>query len=385
MPKVVPPLTSTQIKNARPSEKATTVFDGIETGLHLLIQPNGTKTFRLKIQIDGKDRRLTLGTFPDMSLAEAREEAGKTKKQVKQGIDPTAPIVVNTFEVVANKFIEWKESVLRADATIRKYKECLKNDLLPSIGNKDIASIHTAEIVPLLERVDKRSNSLARKNQELVSMIIKYAVQRGYRPPYTQLDLSGLIPRKPRTPKVIPKDIPATFLRIDEYPERVMRYAMKIQFYGFLRSSETMGAAWSEFDFEKKEWHVPKARMKMRRPHIVPLVPQMISLLEELKKITGETPYLFPSTHNEKAMCGDALSKAFRSLSLVIVPHGCRTAAGTWMRNNKYAPHLVEAQLSHVEKSQVAAAYQDEPHLLYLDERHSMMKAWADYLFSKVI
>lgn len=384
MPKIVPPLTSTQIKNARPSAKPTTIFDGMETGLHVLLQPNGTKTFRLKIKINGKDRRLTLGSFPDMSLAEAREESSKIKKKVRQGIDPTTPIVVNTFAIVANKFIEWKGAVLRAETTIRKYRECLKNDLLPSIGHKDIASIHTAEVVPLLERIDKRSNSLARKNQELVSMIIKFAVQRGYRPPYTQLDLSGLIPRKPRTPKVIPKDIPATFKRIDEYSEGVMRYAMKIQFYGFLRSSETMGAEWSEFDFKKEEWLVPKERMKMKRPHIVPLTPQMIDLLKELKKITGETPFLFPSMHNEKAMCGDALSKAFRSINLIIVPHGCRTAAGTWMRNNKYAPHLVESQLSHVEKSQVAAAYQDEPHLLYLEERHSMMKAWADYLFSKV-
>lgn len=383
MPKIVPPLTSTQLKNVRPSAKPTTLFDGMETGLHLLIQPNGTKTFRLKIQIDGKDRRLTLGSFPDMSLAEAREAASKNKKQVKLGIDPTAPIVVNTFERVANKFIEWKESVLRAEATIRKYKECLRNDLLPAIGNKDISSIHAAEIVPLLERIDKRSNSLARKNQELVSMIVKFAVQRGYRPPYTQLDLSGLIPRKPRTPKVIPNDIPATFNRIDEYPERVMRYAMKLQFYGFLRSSETMGAQWSEFDFKKGEWHVPKERMKMRRPHIVPLVPPMITLLKELQKITGGTPYLFPSMHNEKAMCGDALSKAFRSINLVIVPHGCRTAAGTWMRNNKFAPHLVESQLSHVEKNEVAAAYQNEPHLMYLEERHSMMQVWSDYLFSK--
>jgi len=361
------------------------MFDGMETGLHLLVQPNGTKTFRLKIQINGKDRRLTLGSYPDMSLAEAREEASKTKKQVKQGIDPTAPIVVNTFERVANKFIEWKEQVLRAEATIRKYRECLKNDLLPSIGNKDIASIHTAEIVPLLERINKRSNSLAIKNQELVGMIIKYAVQRGYRPPYTQLDLSGLIPRKPRTPKVIPKDIPATFKRIDEYPESVMRYAMKLQFYGFLRSSETMGAEWKEFDFKMQEWHVPKERMKMRRSHVVPFARQIIILLKELKKITGETPYLFPSLHNQKAMCGDALSKAFRSLNLVIVPHGCRTAAGTWMRNNKFAPHLVESQLSHVEKNEVAAAYQNEPHLMYLEERHHMMQAWADYLFSKSI
>lgn len=360
------------------------MFDGMETGLHLLVQPNGTKTFRLKIQIDGKDRRLTLGTFPDMSLAEAREEASKTKKQVKRGVDPTVPIVVYTFEKVANKFIEWKESVLRAAATIRKYKECLRNDLLPAIGNKDIASIHAIEIVPLLERIDKRSNSLARKNQELVSMIVKYAVQRGYRPPYTQLDLSGVIPRKPRTPKVIPKDVPATFKRIDEYPEAVMRYAMKLQFYGFLRSSETIGAQWSEIDFKKAEWHVPEERMKMKRPHIVPLARQVISMLKELKEISGNTPYLFPSTHRESEMSRDALSKAFRILNLTIVPHGCRTAAGTWMRNNKFAPHLVESQLSHVEKNQVASAYQDAPELLYLGERHQMMQSWADHLFSKV-
>ena len=359
------------------------MFDGLETGLHLLVHPNGTKTFRLKIQIDGKDRRLTIGTYPDFSLAEARDAALKTKMQVKQGIDPTAPIAVNTFERVANKFIGWKEQVLRAEATIRKYRECLRNDLLPAIGNKDIATIHTAEIVPLLEKINKRSNSLAIKNQELVGMIIKYAVQRGYRPPYTQLDLSGLIPRKPRTPKVIPKDIAATFKSIEEYPESVMRYAMKLQFYGFLRSSETMGAEWSEIDSKKKEWLIPKDRMKMRRPHVVPLAKQAIELLKDLKKITGETPYLFPSLHNEKAMCGDALSKAFRSLHLVIVPHGCRTAAGTWMRNNRFAPHLVESQLSHVERNEVAAAYQNEPHLMYLEERHAMMQTWADYLFSR--
>ena len=120
-------------------------------------------------------------------------------------------------------------------------------------------------------------------------------------------------------------------------------------------------------------------------PSCCSLARQIIILLKELKKITGETPYLFPSLHNQKAMCGDALSKAFRSLNLVIVPHGCRTAAGTWMRNNKFAPHLVESQLSHVEKSEVAAAYQNEPHLLYLEERHQMMQAWADYLFSRSI
>lgn len=381
MPKIIPPLTSTQIKNKKPSSKPTTLFDGVETGLHVLIQPNGTKTFRLKIQIDGKDRRLTLGTFPDMSLAEAREEAGKLKKQVKQGVDPTAPIAVNTFASVAEKFVKWKESVLlRSGATIRKYRECLNNDLLPSLGNKDIADIHAVEIVPLLERIEKRSNCLARKNQELISMIVKYAVQRGFRPPYTHLDLSGVIERKKSKPKTIPSDIPATFAKIDSYPKSVMQFAMKLQFFTFLRASETMGAEWQEFDLKGREWLVPAERMKMNRLHVVPLSRQVIAMLKDLKRLTGETPYLFPSIHKPAPMVRDALSKAFRSTKLGIVPHGCRTAASTWMRNNKFPPYCVEAQLSHVEENEVAAAYQDQPHLLYLAERHLMMQAWADYL-----
>jgi integrase len=381
MPKQVTALTSTQIKNAKPSAKPSTMFDGMETGLHVLILPNGKKTFRLKIQIEGKDRRLTLGTFPDMTLAEAREEASKAKALVKKGIDPTVPVAVNTFAAVAEKFIEWKSTVLlRSGATIRKYRESLKNDLLPSIGNKDIASIHTADVVPLLEKINIRSNSLARKNQELIGMIIKYAVQRGLRPPYTHLDLSGVITQKPSKPKSIPTDIPATIKKIDTYPEQVMAYAIKLQFFTFLRASETMGAEWCEFNIENKEWHVPARRMKMKKPHVVPLSKQTLALLEDLRKLTGTTPYLFPSAHNESAMCRDALSKAFRSISLGIVPHGCRTLAGTWMRNAGFAPHLVEAQLSHVEANQIAAAYQDKPHLLYLAERHLMMQAWSDNL-----
>ena len=138
------------------------MFDGMETGLHLLVQPNGTKTFRLKIQINGKDRRLTLGSYPDMSLVEAREEASKTKKQVKQGIDPTEPIVVNTFERVANKFIEWKEQVLRAEATIRKYRECLQK---ATCYHQSVTKTSQASIQPRLfrcwHRINKRSNSLA--------------------------------------------------------------------------------------------------------------------------------------------------------------------------------------------------------------------------------
>ncbi|MDO8812342.1 MAG: Arm DNA-binding domain-containing protein [Gallionella sp.] len=180
MPKIIPALTTTQIKNAKPAAKPLTLFDGMETGLHVLVQISGKKTFRLKILINGKDRRLTIGSFPDVTLAEARELASKLKKQVRQGKDPTAPVALHTFATVAQLFVEWKSTVLnRAGTTVRKYQECLKNDLLPTLGNKDIASIHAAEVVPLLERINKRANSLAFKNQELISMIIKFAIQRG--------------------------------------------------------------------------------------------------------------------------------------------------------------------------------------------------------------
>ena len=384
MPKIVPNLTDTACKQTKPSKKPRRLFDGKQIGLHLLIQPSGAKLWRLRYTFDNQEKRIALGKYPDTTLEEARQKAEAIKQQIKTGIDPAAdlkPIIENTFETVAMKFVTWKASVLlRSGSTIRKYKECLTNDLLPAIGHKDIKSIHISDIVPVLERIEKRSNSLARKNQELISMIIKYSIQRGYRPPYTQPDLSGIVIRKASQPKTIPADIQQTFRKIDEYEEEVMRYAMKFQFLCFLRSSETMGATWNEIDFKRKEWHIEKSRMKMRRPHVVPLASQTILLLKELKAITGDTPYLFPSKNCDSHLVRDALSKAFRSCKLGIVPHGCRTAAGTWMRNNSFAPHLVESQLSHVEENEVASAYQDQPHLLYLKERHGMMQEWANHL-----
>lgn len=327
---------------------------------------------------------MALGDYSNTSLLDARNKASEILAQVRRGIDPAAPIIAPeamTFEAVSKKFVEWKESVLlRSGSTIRKYQECLNNDLLPAIGQMDIAAIHATDVVPLIERIEKRSNSLARKNQELVTMIVKYAVQRGYRPPYTHIDLSGIIQRAKAKPKVIPSDLAATIKKIDGYADSVMRIAMRLQFFCFLRASETMGAEWVEIDFDKRQWLVPAERMKMKRPHVVPLSKQTVELLKELKKATGKTPYLFPSKHNEAAMVRDSLSKAFRSLGLGIVPHGCRTAASTWMRNNRFAPHVVEAQLSHIEENEIAGAYIDAPHLMYMDERVKMMQAWSNHL-----
>lgn len=374
------------IKNAKPSDKPYLIYDGVEQGLHLHVSVVGTKTFRLKTKINGLSKNITLDKFPDMSLAEAREKAADLKKQVRQGINPTEPtaaVKIVTFAEVAELFIDWKGSVLnRAGTTIRKYRECLKNQLSDAIGSRDIKSIETVELVRLIEKIDRHSNSLAKKNLELIIMIMRYAIQRGYRDQHTLPDLTGIIQKKAAAEKNIPSDLPAVFAKVGSYEEEVMRVAMQLQFLCFTRASETMGALWEEFDFEERLWNIKAERMKMKRPHVVPLAIQTIEILNKLKEITGETKYLFPSKHTQTSFHRDSLSKAFRSIGLALVPHHTRTAAGSWMKMNGVQPNLVELQLSHLGKDQIQGAYEFKPWLFYLPERRKMMQDWANYITS---
>ncbi|ADL56149.1 tyrosine-type recombinase/integrase [Gallionella capsiferriformans] len=376
-------LTTVAIKNAKPEEKPYLIYDSKERGLHVHISVVGTKTFRFKTKLDGKAKIIKLGDFKHMTLEQARQRAFDLNVQIQNGIDPTVQIVpeFKTFAEVSKEFVAWKRDEFgRAEGTIRKYQECLDNDLLPAFANTSIKEIHTKESVAVIEKINARSNSLAIKNIEMLNMVVMFAIQRGYRDSYTQLNLSGLIKEKPVKPKIMPSSLKDTFDKIDQYPTFIMRCAITIQFHVFLRGSEIMGGRWEEIDFEKKQWVVPADRMKMKRTHIVPLTSQTIELLTKLKSATGDSAFLFPSSKSVEHIGRDALSKAFRAADLKIVPHGCRTLAGTWMRNNKYLPHLVETQLSHCESNQIAAAYQTEPHMLYLDERRGMMQEWSNHL-----
>jgi len=390
MPKIISALTDTAIRLEKPANKPKRLFDGKVVGLHLLIQPNGSKLWRLRYTFAGKEKRVALGdysTYPELSLADARQRAEDMLVQVRKGIDPSAPIIapeVITFEKASEKFVFWKENECKiAPATIRKYRECLNNDLLPKFGHRDIATLAPVEVVPVLEKINERSNSLAIKNVELVGMIIKYSIQKGWRPPYTNFDLSGLIKVKARTPKVIPTNLPVIFQSVEQYSNFVMRTAMQMQFLFWLRSSETMGARWEEIDFKKREWHVAKERMKMKRPHVVPLPTQAVVILKKLKEVTGYSPFLFPSPFVADAhLHRDSLSKAFREHNCIIQPHGMRTAANTWLKDKGFAPHVVRLQMSHVSKDKIGNSYLDKPWLMYLKERHVLMQSWADYLHS---
>ena len=377
-------LTTIAIKNAKPADKPYLIYDSKERGLHVHVSVVGTKTFRLKAVINKKAKFIKIGYFKYMSLEEAREKAYGLNKQINSGIDPTVEPVkeaITTFKDVAVKFVDWKRNEhKRAESTIRKYNECLENDLYEAIGHLGIREIDTKTAVQVIQKINLRSNSLAIKNMEMLKMVITFAIQNGYRESYTNLDLKGLIKEKEPAPKVMPSDLKKTFSAIEAYPTFLMRCAITLQFHVFLRGSEIMGGLWSEFDLEKKLWTIPAIRMKMKRIHIVPLADQVIELLIKLETITGDSPYLFPSSKRENHISRDALSKAFRAAKLETVPHGCRTLAATWMRNAGFQPHIVETQLSHCESNQIAAAYQTEPHLLYLQERRGMVQAWSNHL-----
>lgn len=382
-------LTTVAIKNAKPTEKPYLLYDSKEKGLHVHVAVSGRKTFRLKAIINGKAKVIKIGDFKYVGLDEAREKAYDMNKQISNGLDPTAELAepvkpeIKTFKQVAELFVIWKRDEHgRAESTIRKYNECLNNDLIPEIGAMDIKAVDTVTAVSVIQKINKRSNSLAIKNLEMLKMVITHAIHFGLRDSYTNLDLKGLISEKEPEPKIMPSDLKNLFEKIDVYPTFIMRCAITLQFHFYLRGAEIMGGLWDEIDFDKKLWTVPKERMKMKRIHIVPLSSQSIDLLQKLKAVTGDSPYLFPSSKTDGHISRDALSKAFRAAELEIVPHGCRTLAATWQRNAGYAPHVVETQLSHCESNQIAAAYQTKPHLLYLSERVAMMQAYSDYLFS---
>lgn len=381
MAKLISPLSDLKIKNAKPAAKQYTLFDG--GGLHVLVQPTGTKTFRLKANINGKDRRITLGKYPTLDLAGARALARDYQQKIQAGIDPVGACE-HTVKSATESFIDWQEKGGRAPATIRKYRECLANNIAPAIGDISIAELDTITAVKFIEKIAAKTPSLAYKCKELISMTVRRSIQRGWRPQFTNLDLTGILHKpQPKKKKMISVEdfMEITLPKIENQNSILMVCAMKLQFLCFLRSSETMGGKWSEINFIEAQWVVEADRMKMKRPHVVPLSIQSIEILKQLKELTGWSEYLFPSMlKSEGNLHRDALSKSFRDHLLGIHPHGCRTLASTWMRNNGFSPEWVEAQLSHIEANQIAAAYIDCPHLMYLEQRAKMMQAWANAL-----
>ncbi len=368
-------------------------FDG--GGLYLFALKSGGKSWRIDYRHGGKYKTLTLGTYPSITLAEARKRLAEAKEQLSQGIDPSThkqavkaakqAESANTFEIIAREWIA-NQCHTWTPKHQRKVTSRLETYIFPLVGRKEAKDITAPELLEALRVIEHKGyGETAHSTLNTCGAIFRYAIATGRGERDTAADLRGALKPKLQAnyPSIKdPKQIGVLLNNIDEYQGNfIVRTALQIAPYVFVRPSELRCAVWSEFDLEGKEWRIPAERMKMRTMHIVPLASQVIDLLQQLHAFTGHTKYLFPSMRASTAPISDAtLLAGLRRMGYSkdeLVVHGFRSMASTLLNEQGYNRDWIERQLAHTERNGVRAAYN---YAEYLPERRRMMQEWADYL-----
>jgi integrase len=384
-------LTDTAIKAASATDKARKLFD--ERGLYLLITPNDSRWWRFKYRHNGKEKLLSLGTYPDVSLKRAREKRDDARRLVADGIDPSEQrqqekaARADTFEIIAEEWFGKQTEALAASTRQRDHSR-LKTFIYPHIGSRPVATLKAADLLNCLRRMETKGiHESAHRARSLCGRILRYAVATGRATRDVSGDLKGAL-----TPAVTknyasitdPKRIGDLLKAIDGYDgQPTTAMALRLAPLTFVRPGELRGAEWSEFNLDGKEpeWRIPAERMKMGELHLVPLSRQAVAVLRELKEITGDGKYLFPSLRSAARPISDnTVNAALRRLGYSkdeMTGHGFRAMASTCLNEQGWHPDLIELQLAHAERNKVRAAYNRAERLT---ERRKMMQAWADYL-----
>ena len=383
-------LSDVRIRTAKPQQKPYKLFDG--GGLFLLVQPNGSKLWRVKYRYTGKERVYSIGAYPAISMAEARQTRESVKKLLAEGIDPILnrrttkhqhiEASQKTLEVVARRWFDVKKGEdEHKDRSLRR----LELYAFPRMGFRPIQEITTLELVTCLEAVEKRGIlETAHRVKQLLQQVFRYAVRRGLITHNPAGDLRDVLafPEKNNFACIRPAELPSLLKAINAYNGDVLTLsAMKLLAYTFVRTGELIGARWEEIDWTRQEWLIPGERMKMGREHVVPLARQTLALLEELRVITGDREFVFFAPANkEKHLSNGAILSALRRMGYAgrMTGHGFRSLASTTLNEQrKYHPDVIERQLAHAERNEVRAAYNRAEYLL---ERKKMMQEWADFL-----
>ena len=387
------PLTDTHIKTVKYTGKPKKYFDG--GGLFLFVPSTGSKLWRMAYRFEQKEKLLSFGEYPTVSLKDARERREEAKKKLADGIDPAAHKKSvkaaqlaesnNTFQNIA---LEWHET--RTAEFSDKHRGTmmfrLKTYLFPSIGKAHIAKLEPQDILALVRPIEQKGLfETSRRLLQLVSQIFRYAVVTGRAKHNIAADLSGALrPRKVTHRAAItePGKVGQLLRDCDNYEGYFpIICALRLAPLVFVRPTELRAAEWSEFNLEGQEWRIPAVRMKMQQVHIVPLSQQAIQILEDLKPFSGSGKYLFPSTRTETRPISDAtLLNALRRMGYAkdeMCTHGFRSIASTLLNELGYNRDWIERQLAHGERDEVRAAYN---YAEYLTERRRMMQEWADFL-----
>jgi integrase len=391
----MPPRSDTAFRSARPRQKPFKLSDG--GGLYLLVQPNAAKFWRLAYRFDGKQKLLALGSYPVTSLADARAKRDAAKKLLAEGSDPSVERKAernaarlsrkNTFGAVAEELMEKWKAEGDAPATLKK-KKWLLDFLNAQLGDRPIAEIKAPELLDALRKIEKRGRyETATRARSTAGVVFRYAIATGRAERDPSADLRGALITPTVTHRatiVEPGQIGALLRAIDGFEgQPATRFALQLAPLLFVRPGELRMAEWTEFNIAEAEWRIPGSKMKMRRPHRVPLAPQSLAILRELREITGNSRYLFPSVRSwHRPMSDNTLNAALRRLGYdktELTVHGLRSTASSLLNESgKWHADAIERQLAHQEQDEVRGAYTHAAE--FWQERVRMMKWWADYL-----
>lgn len=391
------PLTDVAIRNAKPREKPYKVGDTL--GLFLLVQPSGGKLWRVKYRIDGKEKKLAIGIYPQVGLAEARRRRDAARELVAAGKDPgrekqrekvrSRIQAETTFDAIAAEFCQKRrrdgqKAWAVSTATRSEY---LLSLLKGSIGKLPITDIEPADVLIAVRKIERKGQlESARRTLQLAGAVFRYAVATARLSSDPTRDLRGALtaPTVTHYGAIIdPARVGELLRAIDGYEgQPITKLAMQLAPHVFVRPGELRHAEWSEFDFDGALWTIPASKTKMRKDHLVPLSRQSIAILEDLRTLTGPDGYVFPSIRSRKRpMSDNTINAGLRRLGYStdeMTAHGFRAMASTLLNESgKWHPDAIERALAHGDSDRIRAAYHRGAHW---KERVAMAQWWSDHL-----
>ena len=373
-------LTEYECRAAKGREKIYTLSDG--RGLLLEVRPTGKKYWIVRLYEGGKEKRRSLGSYPGLSLKKAREGAFALRKK-------GAPSKGDLFSSVVEEWFSKQVDGVLAPSYSRVLRVRADKFILPTFGKTPLNKITSGAILMLCRKIEAEGTiETAHRIRQLIGQIFRYAIATGRGETDPTVALRGALTPSKSTHYATITDtegIRGLMRAIGGYPYPVLRAALFFSALTFVRPGEVRHAEWKEFDFEEGMWKLPAEKMKMKKPHIVPLSNQLLEILKGLKPLTGSRGWLFPSPRNDnRAMSENGVRAALRSLGYEngsMTPHGFRAMAATVLNEKGFPPDVIERQLAHSERNPVRAAYN---HAEYLAERKEMMQWWSDWLFGLI-
>lgn len=383
-------LTDAKIRKIKPLEKRAKYTD--EKGMYLEVLPSGGMYWRLKFRLNSKENVFSIGTYPEISLANARIERDRAKLLVQQGINPNdakkkQQQKINQDTLFGTLALEWMNNRkdLIKEATYLRDLSVFEKDIFPFIGNTPIDQLKGKDILECAQKIETRgAQEMAKRSIPLVGRVFRYAIRKGIieNDPTPHLH-EALKPRKVKNmARLDISEFPPFLLRMDKYHGSfLVKSALQFMTLTFVRTGELVNMEWDEVDLENKLWRIPAHKMKMAEPHIVPLSTQAIEILKELHPLTGHKQFVFYNHSTAKQISNNSLLSAIRTMGYMgkMTGHGFRGLASTTLHEQGYMHDAIEVQLAHRTGNAVSQAYNHAQHLQY---RTKMMQEWANFIDS---